>query len=333
MNAHGMQIHRCNRGSFASDVLDLLRGIAAFAVFFGHARSLFLVDYKDVENKGPGVQAFYLVTGFGHQAVMLFFVLSGFFIGGNVLHLMLSGKWSWTSYLISRFTRLYVVLLPGLLATLLCDVAGIHWSESDALYSGASDTSVLEGSVKDRLNATTFVENSLFLMTLRMPVFGPERVPTFGSNSPLWSLCNEYWYYLIFPCVAGCFLLARRKLFYWLAVVACGAFFVVFGDNLAHGFAIWLLGAAAALNLGFAMSPRRKWAFILLATGAVIGVLVLVRTGKLAGLTGDTCVGVATALLVHGIVIGGKANSPRWFQWLTERHTERVRKYLQGLIR
>src|SRR6266851_274573 len=126
MNAHGMQIHRCNRGSFASDVLDLLRGIAAFAVFFGHARSLFLVDYKDVENKGPGVQAFYLVTGFGHQAVMLFFVLSGFFIGGNVLHLMLSGKWSWTSYLISRFTRLYVVLLPGLLATLLCDVAGIH---------------------------------------------------------------------------------------------------------------------------------------------------------------------------------------------------------------
>jgi peptidoglycan/LPS O-acetylase OafA/YrhL len=39
------------RASQASDDLDMVRGIAALGVFFGHACNLFLVDYPQVTSK------------------------------------------------------------------------------------------------------------------------------------------------------------------------------------------------------------------------------------------------------------------------------------------
>src|SRR4051794_24434433 len=86
---------RAPRGSRASVHLDMVRGVAALAVFFGHARNLFLVDYGEMENKGILSSALYFLTGLGHESVMVFFVLSGYFISASILRDLRKGSWSW----------------------------------------------------------------------------------------------------------------------------------------------------------------------------------------------------------------------------------------------
>src|SRR5215472_10612331 len=60
----------------ASASLDMIRAFAACAVMFGHLRTLFFVDFQHLESKTWYFKGLYFLTGFGHQAVMVFFVLS-----------------------------------------------------------------------------------------------------------------------------------------------------------------------------------------------------------------------------------------------------------------
>jgi len=111
-----MLAYKSLRGSASSDHLDLVRGGAALAVMLGHLRNLFFVDFSEVAgNSTPLVEIVYLVTGFSHYAVMIFFVLSGFLVGGSVLRGRMDGTWSWSLYSTNRLTRLWVVLIPALL--------------------------------------------------------------------------------------------------------------------------------------------------------------------------------------------------------------------------
>jgi hypothetical protein len=63
--------------------LDCLRGLAALLVVVEHLRAFLFVPFPQVVSPGVITKAFYLVTGLGHQAVMIFFVLSGFLVGGG----------------------------------------------------------------------------------------------------------------------------------------------------------------------------------------------------------------------------------------------------------
>ena len=110
------------------DSLDMLRGIAALLVLCGHLRAFVFQSFVDLERSGvhPGiaVKAFYATTGLGHQAVMIFFALSGFLVGGKALDDILQRKFSWPRYMLRRLTRLWLVITPALLLTLLFDSAG-----------------------------------------------------------------------------------------------------------------------------------------------------------------------------------------------------------------
>ena len=66
--------------------LDLIRFIAAFAVMAGHYRGAFLPEYSDIppEQRNISIFLFYTITHFPAEAVLLFFVLSGFLVGGKV---------------------------------------------------------------------------------------------------------------------------------------------------------------------------------------------------------------------------------------------------------
>jgi peptidoglycan/LPS O-acetylase OafA/YrhL len=76
------------------------------------------------------------VITIGHEAVMVFFVLSGFLVGGSVLKLMSRDLWSWNNYLIKRLTRLWIVLIPALLLGLALDLGGSHiFSGTASIYS------------------------------------------------------------------------------------------------------------------------------------------------------------------------------------------------------
>ena len=65
--------------------LDLIRGCSALLVCLSHLRNAMFVDYSALVHPNMAIKVFYAVTSFGHQAVMVFFVLSGYFVGGAVL--------------------------------------------------------------------------------------------------------------------------------------------------------------------------------------------------------------------------------------------------------
>ena len=96
---------------FASSALDGIRGAAALAVYLGHLRASLFVDALEA-HLGIVGRFFYYATGLGHQAVVVFFVLSGFLVGGSLLRTE-PEPGRWRAYALARATRLYVVLLPA----------------------------------------------------------------------------------------------------------------------------------------------------------------------------------------------------------------------------
>src|SRR4051794_11743249 len=104
-----------------SDHLNLVRAASAGAVFLGHARNIFFEDYSSISDPSAVCRAFYFLAGFGHQAVIIFFVLSGLLIAPAVTKDVRLGRWSWRIYSVNRLVRLQLVLIPCLLLTAFWD--------------------------------------------------------------------------------------------------------------------------------------------------------------------------------------------------------------------
>lgn len=193
--------------SSASVLLDLVRGTAALLVLLAHWKIMFFVDYPQISEPRFAFALPYVLGDAGHQAVIIFFVLSGYLISGVVFRALHRDEWRWSLYLLQRFTRLWVVLLPALLLGACWDLIGLHWSRTPALYSGISLKSH-HIAVSQTFTMTALAGNIAFLQTVVVPVF--------GSNGALWSLANEFWYYILFPLV---WLALRGKLSpFWRAV-------------------------------------------------------------------------------------------------------------------
>ena len=175
--------------------LDLVRGVSALLVMLGHLRGFLIVDYGGVPAPGLLTKVFYFATGLGHEAVMVFFVLSGYFVGGSVLAGLGKGSFRWGGYAAARLTRLWMALGPALLLTLAADLVGRQMNP-EAYAGGLAHlfSSGPQSSEPASLAPSTFLGNFFFLQTVTLPVY--------GSNGPLWSLANEFWYYLVFPLLA-----------------------------------------------------------------------------------------------------------------------------------
>lgn len=250
--------------------LDLLRGMAALAVCAGHLRNFMFVDFRDLVLPGAMERVFYFATSVGHSAVIVFFVLSGYFVGGSVWRLASRGQFDWWDYLLARLTRLWVVLLPALVFTLLFDALGA----SVAPGSGVA---------KWDQSLPTFLGNALFLQTIAVPVF--------GSNGPLWSLANEFWYYIAFPFLAlG---LVRRSVLWLLPMAIGGAVLWKVQPEIPSGFLFWLMGWTAALRDRVA-TPG--WRFISIAIAIFLGALAAAKF--LDGFLSELTVAAATWMLL-----------------------------------
>jgi peptidoglycan/LPS O-acetylase OafA/YrhL len=176
----------------ASVYLDGVRASAAGSVLLEHWRNIFFVDYAQIVSHRRLCALPYVVCGVGHQLVVIFFVLSGYLIAGSMVRMLRQERWSWRVYGLQRLTRLWIVLLPGLVLTAGWDWLGMHWQRAAAvaIYGGVSGDHVV-GNVRLASGLTTWLGNAAFLQTVYVPVF--------GSDSALWSLSNEFWYYLLFP--------------------------------------------------------------------------------------------------------------------------------------
>jgi peptidoglycan/LPS O-acetylase OafA/YrhL len=273
--------------------LDAARAGAALLVLIHHVRNLLFVDYGSIgSHPNLLLSASYALTSLGREAVMVFFVLSGFLIATAIGSAVASGGWSLWTYALRRVTRLWVVLLPALLLTVVLDRSAIAWLPGGRLYvHPPAGEAVLSYSAASNDSPLVLLGNVVFLQEI---VVAP-----YGSNSPLWSLAYEFWYYVAFPLLF--FAAAGPGRWYRRVVLAAlGLAVLVFaGKTISMYFSVWLLGASVAL-------AYRRWrtawrAPFWLAPGAafaLVGVLTVARFIPTPFLR-DFAIGVAfTALLV-----------------------------------
>jgi peptidoglycan/LPS O-acetylase OafA/YrhL len=282
-----------NRGPFYR-WLDFFRMAAATLVVISHVRDILLNDYSGQTLYLP----FYALTGFGHSGVVVFFVLSGFWISRSVLG-RLGQKNFWPAYLIDRLSRLEIVLLPALIIGGLLDYSGIAIAHLP-IYDGTSGAHSVAVNIGSRLTMSGFVGNFGFLQTIL--------VPEWGSNGPLWSLANEFWYYIWFPALA---LLVRSRR-PSLALVSLTV--AMANPGILLGFASWLVGLVllllldrASLRLSAPIGLHRVRPF--LATAAFLGLLLL--SGAFKGGAMDFPLALAFGWFLYEIAIAA-VRFPRW---------------------
>jgi peptidoglycan/LPS O-acetylase OafA/YrhL len=195
-----------------SSFLNASRWIAAILVMAGHIRNLILVEYTMVESKSHALQLLYFATGFGHEAVIVFFVISGFLVGGLTWQKWRQEGVNMRAFAVARINRVYTVLIPALALGVALDSIGLSVFNGSGLYTNAEHFHT--GSIPDAvgtIDPTTVLGNLFMLQTIA--------VGTPGSNGPLWSLANEWWYYCTFAC-AGAAAYGKGRSRFGFALVA-----------------------------------------------------------------------------------------------------------------
>ena len=225
--------------------LDALRLSAALAVLAEHSS-----DYI-----GGWIWRF---ASFGAEAVAVFFVLSGFVIA----HVCAQRENSASKYAGARALRMYSVVIPAVLFTLLFDSIGQHLNA--AVYQ-----------------ASPYTAPSL-LVYLRSLTFTHQLWHTdihFGSNGPFWSLGFEVAYYVIF----GVAFFVTNKLYRAVGVLLL---LLLCGPRIVAYLPLWLMGVGTYSMLygrwngalkSFSRIPPIAWCLLLLAT--VIAFLLVHRFG------------------------------------------------------
>ncbi len=257
--------------------LDLLRGLAALAVAAGHIQSYFHVDYSKIIKPNAFDAFFYFVCSQQGLAVMCFFILSGFFVGGSVLNSFSQNRWSWIRYGIQRLTRLWTVLIPALIFTLALDLIGKRIGDH-ASYAGARDS------------FDCFLGNLFFLQTVACA--------DYGSNGALWSLANEFWYYLLFPLsYFSIFTRGRagRRIFCAAAVALA---LVFLPKRLTALGLIWLMGVAASWCVSKPSLFRVAGSFPFFIGSVLLFSLTLAYAGRESPNLNDGLIGLSSACLL-----------------------------------
>lgn len=267
-----------SKNSGAMPNLDHMRWIAALAVTFQHARALVMVDYQPGE--GPLASAVFFAAGFSHQAVIVFFVLSGYLIGGKTLRLLREGasREQRLRFVQDRFVRIAIVLWPALLLSALVALIAPKTAVLTTPGWSADLPDIAAGSTGKAWFAAALMLNELLVRT----------VP---YNGPLWSLAYEWTYYVL--AAAALFLVAREGSGLGRAAITYAVALLllsVWNSPLLLWMAtFWLGGALVALLPGI----RMPW----ISGGVFIVVLFLSRFDRPQGIA-DASVAAATVLLI-----------------------------------
>lgn len=241
--------------------LDLIRGISAILVVMEHLSSRLLVGYGNIQNSNSVTKIIYLLNMLGNPAVIIFFVLSGLFISRSVINSLKKGTWSWKTYLINRFSRLYIVLIPALIITFILDFVASNYF---GFHSYPNVKNNIEG----------FIGNLFFLQGIF--------VSQYGSNAPLWSLNYEFWYYILFPLIFILFFQNKSKLTKTIQLVLIVSIMLLIGKKMNTYFLIWLMGTLTLVlpHIKFLTGKFSAIIALLLVTGTVF-IHPLVMTGRL----------------------------------------------------
>lgn len=217
--------------------LNWLRGISAILVLIHHARPFLFQNFQAMNSSGFIEKIFFITTGLGTSAVMVFFVLSGYLVGGSVIKSLDGNDWKWTNYMVARLSRLWTVLIPCLIITFILDYIGIHFLKSE-FYTGGLYLNYFSGPKMGQgthLDMATFLGNLLFLQGIFTEVL--------GTNGPLWSIAYEFWYYVLFPFLYISLSYKSAKSVYYILCFFIISIFV--GKDILLLFPAWLIGVLA----------------------------------------------------------------------------------------
>lgn len=212
--------------------VDWARFLAAFAVLLTHARSSTWVSWGELPGaeRGPLAYLIYTISRFGHEAVIIFFVLSGYLVGGKLIERVRLGSFDVRRYALDRASRIYVPYLPALV------LSGFVW---------------------------WYIGKPVSLSDLALNFIQLQQVaaPSFAGNDALWSLAYEVWFYV----AGGAFALActgrnsvRLPALFVGVLALC-----VFVKLLPVYLLCWLIGAIAYVA-GVSTRPLRS---LVLGTG------------------------------------------------------------------
>lgn len=209
--------------------LDIVRFMAALAVLIGHAADDGLYQGR------------YFLYGLGHEAVMVFFVLSGLVISTTTIG---RGR-TLRSFIIARLARIYPVVIPAIVL-------------SFGLYGLAGWLGINAPDWADNPNysLTTLFGSLLFLNE------------SWGSgmilpwNFPYWSICYEVFYYAMFAC-----LVFGRGLWRWLFFLIAA---LIAGPRVLALAPVWALGVWIALDPRLRLRRPLPGLALVLATWPVI---------------------------------------------------------------
>lgn len=208
-----------------STYLDAMRALAAIIVLLSHFAYARFTD------------GYYLIIrelNLGSDAVVVFFVLSGFVIAYTAENRDRAiGR-----YFFQRATRIYSVAIPAIILTLLFDRIGA--SISPGAYDG-----------------WWYNPAPALLSLFHGLTFSSEWGPfgfRLGTNGPYWSLSYEVAYYILFG--FAFFLSGYRR------VLLLGSVIVIFGIKVLALAPAWLLGVVAyrALRNEIQISKSVSWA-------------------------------------------------------------------------
>ncbi|MGN6647192.1 MAG: acyltransferase family protein [Cytophaga sp.] len=166
-----------------------------------------------------------MLFSFGQEAVIVFFVLSGF-----VIYYSVSTKKaiSVKTYLIARIVRIYPVFFVSIIITYLCSIV-----------------------LAKELIA--FPVKSFLLNTCMLQDFAAGKpgivITPFLGNTPLWSLSYEWWFYMLFIPLFFYVDKQNRYLIVLIISILGIAGYVLFPNQIslwAMYFIIWWLGVEAA---------------------------------------------------------------------------------------
>jgi peptidoglycan/LPS O-acetylase OafA/YrhL len=152
--------------------------------------------------------------------VLFFFVLSGFVIHLRYAKQIASGKevgFDFLPYIWRRFKRIYPPFLAAIIIGFCLDYAGqqLHYS----IYNHATPNALINSNVSINFSINQLVGNLLFLQNTYVPVW--------GSNTPLWSLKFEWWFYMLYPLL---YFINRKNV--WLGVLIVFIFSFSIESNL-----------------------------------------------------------------------------------------------------
>lgn len=207
--------------------LDLIRFLAAFAVMACHFRGAFFNEYSLLPDNqhNPLIFSFYFITRLGFEAVLIFFVLSGFLVGGKAIMRMSQGTFRAKDYAIDRFARIMLPLVSSLLFYIpIC------------LYFGIP------------IKVTDYIGSILSL----------QGIFTSAPFATLWSLSYEVWFYILMFSVA--LIWSKRKnnnAKLYIGIILLTLSLLVFVKLRVSYLWVWLLGAII-LTVNLDMSSRLR---------------------------------------------------------------------------